>query len=276
MNREFTHYVLTKFNIVASWYKDCAEQEGGRHTTKMFHTPEWLNERIRLFEAYCLPSVVNQVASFIWLVEFNSQSDRMLLDRIEAWKKRCPFLVPLYVEPYADDAIVVRDYIAQHTSTDYVITTNLDNDDMIHRDFLIKIQKAFKHQDGQIIHYSSGLQYIEDRQILFSWQNFGNHFYSYVEKSSSQPTTCVDIQHGKVNNYLEIGSHTEPGWIEIVHKCNVYNHAFELKPIWYNTKVTFNVHLNIDMVGFLLEYIKLNKRRVASVWNKIKIRYTKR
>ena len=145
---------------------------------------------------------------------------------------------------------------------------------MIHRDFLLKIQKAFNHQDGKIVHYSSGLQYLEDRQILFSWQNFGNHFYSYVEKMTSQPTTCVDIQHGDVNNYMEIGSHVEPGWIEIVHKCNVYNHAFILKPVWYNTKVVFNVHLSINLVGFLLEYLKLNKRRVASIWNKI--RYIKR
>lgn len=266
MPQEFTHYILTKFNIVASWYKDCSEQEGGRHTTKLFHTQEWLEERIRLFEVYCLPSVVNQTASFVWLVEFNSQSDRILLDRIEVWKQQCPFLVPLFVEPYADDAIVVRNYIAQHTSTDYIITTNLDSDDMIHRDFLAKIQKAFNHQDGQIIHYSSGLQYLEDRQILFSWQNFGNHFYSYVEKMTSQPATCVDIQHGSVNNYLEIGSHAEPGWVEIVHKCNVFNHAFVLKPICYNTSLNFNVNLKIDRFQFIKEYIQLNKRRIVSLF----------
>ena len=268
MNREFTHYVLTKFNIVASWYKDCAEQEGGRHTTKMFHTPEWLNERIRLFEAYCLPSVVNQTASFVWLVEFNSKSDQMLLDRIEKWKKQCPFLVPLFVEPYADDAIVVRDYIAAHTSTDYLITTNLDSDDMIHRDFLAKVQQAFNHQDRKIIHYTSGLQYLEEDSLLFSWQNFGNHFYSYVEKMTSHPTTCVDIQHGTLSDYIEIGNHTEPGWIEIVHKCNVYNHAFVLKPVLYNTKQNFNAHLKINKWQFIKEYIQLNKRRIISLFFK--------
>ena len=264
----FTHYILTKFNIVASWYKDCSEQEGGRHTTQMFHTQEWLNERIRLFETYCLPSVVNQTAPYLWLVEFNSLSDRVLLDKIEEWKQACPSLVPLFIEPYADDAAIVRDYIASHTTTDYIITTNLDSDDMIHRDFLVKIQKAFNQQDGQIIHYTSGLQYIEEKQILYSWQNATNHFYSYVEKSTSSPTTCVDIQHGAYSGYLEIGDHTEPGWIEVVHKCNVYNHAFELKPVLYNTKWTFNAQLKVDRLQFIKEYLQLNRRRIISLFSK--------
>jgi len=264
--KEYTHYLLTKFNIVASWYKDCAEQKGGRHTSQIFHTQEWLNERIRLFETYCLPSVANQSAEFVWLVEFNSKSDKKLLDRIDEWKSTYPFFIPLFVEPYADDALVVREYISKHANSKFIISTNLDSDDMLHKDFLSKIQSSFDYQDGKIIHYSSGLQYIEQQKLLYSWQNAGNHFYSFIEKTSTNPQSCVDIQHGMFSEYIEIGDHVEPGWIEIVHNYNVYNHTFYAKPVLLNTQKTFNVKLNLSLRYFMKEYIKLNIRRIKKVF----------
>ena len=62
MANEYKHFLITRFNL----------KKKGWETTKnneKIQTEEWLRHRFELFEAYCLPSVINQSnQDFIWYV----------------------------------------------------------------------------------------------------------------------------------------------------------------------------------------------------------------
>ena len=50
----FVHFLITRFNIVQDWYKTANRNAAN------IQSEEWLEERLRLYEQYCFPSVANQ------------------------------------------------------------------------------------------------------------------------------------------------------------------------------------------------------------------------
>lgn len=195
-----THFLITRFNIVQSWYFSCAKI--GRGTT--IQTDEWLDNRFMLFERYCFPSVKAQTASFAWLVLFNSETPQKYKERIVAYQTQMPNFVPLYLEPYGDETQIVKDYISTHCQTDTLLTTRMDNDDMLHADYLAWIQQAAKPTDHrQILNYAEGYQYDVQRMVLYRMYYPDNHFYSVLEPYTMDFHTCLGIDHSDLSLYGE-------------------------------------------------------------------------
>ena len=160
----FQHFLLTRFNLglypadMNQAYCDKSGQAPARDPDK------WMDDRLELFDKYCVPSVMNQSnKNFTWLVVFDPKTPSKYRERIERYRDD-GVLVPLYAESRCrDEARVVagrfrgkllrflhfeaalpaaRDYITQklNPDADYVITTRLDNDDAIHSDFVRRVQ----------------------------------------------------------------------------------------------------------------------------------------
>ena len=71
----FSHFILTRFNVKKMWSQD-------KRGNKVL-TDEWLSHRFKLFENYCLPSIVNQEnKNFIWLVYFDQDTDKLFINKI--------------------------------------------------------------------------------------------------------------------------------------------------------------------------------------------------
>lgn len=265
MKKSYTYYLITQFNIVQSWFKDCTE-DNGRNNLHKFQTPEWLAERFRLFEAFCLPSIVNQTAEFTWLVLFNSETPEVYKERIASYQAKYPYFVPLYLKPYTDDLPVLQQYIYEHSKTPYIITTKCDNDDILHRDYMQLIQNQFAEQECTMLHYASGMQYDVQNQILYSCQYLNNHFHSVIERCTPTIHTVLQIDDRKAYNmsYMEFGNHKTPMWVELVHGCNVYNRImnWNMRPLYCDTKNILGSFLPLNKMAYTIAMIKYQMRRL--------------
>lgn len=209
----FTHYLITRFNIVQEWFFHSTAEN--RRTA--IQTPEWLQQRFMLFESYCLPSVMQQRnVDFQWLVLFNSETPDEYKEKIEAYERLFPAFTPLYLQPYADEAAFVRSYIRLHTTTPYLITTRMDNDDMLHQDYLATIQQAFSKQQDVVINYKTGLQYDLLEQVMYRWDYDANHYFSRIESLAGNVSTVIGFAHDEIQNlnYCELGTANTPPHVD--------------------------------------------------------------
>lgn len=252
------HFILTRFNI-RLWQKD----KYGVQTL----TEEWLKSRCDLFETYTLPSVAAQTChDFKWLILFDDESPSWLRDRVGEWCARLPQLVPIWVKREGGykmqdtfqrmgKSLGVVEYsqllfcnaIAQHVKMDTrVITSYLDNDDALNKDFVAVLQqKAADVSHNTVLSFTPGLQYYTSMGIGMSMDYRNNHFISLVE----------DVEVGKpFRTVFGFGGHyhilkenrtqveilnTSPQmmWVEVIHDNNVDN----------DVKMTSKQHLVTDL-----------------------------
>ena len=66
---KYIHYILTRFNVDL-YNKNNTKWQKDKNGTNI--DPEiWLENRFKLFETYCLPSIINQTSkNFKWIVLF--------------------------------------------------------------------------------------------------------------------------------------------------------------------------------------------------------------
>ena len=144
-----THIILTRFNVPTK----------GREAEIRSRTG-WLERRFDIFEQYCLPAVAAQTnRDFTWVIYFDVATPAPFRDRIARCQKEFPF-VDLYREDMPLDTVVddVRALLKPGSET--VLTTRLDNDDAIARDFVDRLQTAAHAvQPGTALNFSDGVSW---------------------------------------------------------------------------------------------------------------------
>lgn len=215
------HFLITLFNLQL-WNTD-KKQSPTR-------TDKWLEERFNLFETYCLPSVYQQsTKDFTWLCLFDSETPEIYKERIKKYCSHIPQMVPCFFDKEQTDnwKTHVKDIVKSLlTDEEYVITTNLDNDDTIHNKMVETIQQEFECIGKTGLYtYISGLQYFPHLNLLMKMTYPHNHFLTYIERTDSDFKTTIHIRHAearkKMQNVIDIPN--KPYWIEIVHSNNVNN-----------------------------------------------------
>ena len=258
---QLTHYLITRFNIVQSWYFSCAEKERGT----AIQTDEWLDNRFMLFERYCFPSVKSQTATFTWLVLFNSETPECYRQRIAAYQRQMPNFVPLFLHPYGDETAIVKQYISSHCNTDYLLTTRMDNDDMLHTDYLMWIQQAVTPTDHRmILNYAEGYQYDVKRKVIYRMYYPDNHYFSVLEPYTLDYHTCLGIDHSDLSlygEYTELPTNNGGGWIEVLHSHNVANHRHCLSPVRRFPKNMFATFLPLSIWMYAIDTIRFKTQR---------------
>lgn len=209
------HFVLTRFNVRSFYY-------AGEPTD------EWLQNRLELFRGYCLPTLSKQSAdSFTWLVFFDDQSPDWF--QREVAKDAPGNFEAIYVRG-AFTAKTVSQAILERSSAPYILTTRVDNDDAVSRDFVAMIQSCFRRQDFEFINLVRGAQYAQKRTYLRPYTK--NPFLTLIECSMDSPPHTVFVEHhyrvderGPVRNIRT----RHPMWLQVIHGGNVLNEVVGLR-----------------------------------------------
>jgi len=215
------HFIITQFNL-RLWTKD--------KLNVSTYTEEWLSKRLVLFDKYCFHSVKNQTSpDFIWLCLFDKYTPAVYLEKIKKYQQECPQLKACFLdeEDTKDWLGFTRKVIGGYLNEDdeFIVTTNLDNDDAIHVNMVKAIYEHIQ-RDRKAVLYSFlyGYQYFTEKNILLKMLYPHNHFLSLVEKNDSSFKTVKSMGHAKMRkNYETIDIKAEPYWIEFVHNNNVNN-----------------------------------------------------
>ncbi len=212
---KFQHFLITRFNVRVHF--------GGGNKGA---TPEWLAHRWPLFYKFCVPSIREQTAKgrFTWLVLFNEKTPM-------AWKRKIQKLSRGVFEPIWTTgrfgSRLVRDLVKERLEPDtkYAITSRLDSDDLVAKDYMARIQSTFNNQTRMFINFKHGIVKVVVGKIreYRTLQHPRSAFLTLIEKATDKLTTVYCGDHGKVTHKKKgtirhLKGHY--GWIQILHGRN--------------------------------------------------------
>jgi hypothetical protein len=203
---DFEHFLLTRFNT--------------RHEHRA--SDEWLLHRIVYFERMCRHSVVNQsTTNFRWLIYFDAERDDWFQKEVDRLSEGV--FEPVWIDgPLTPEKAALP--VQERTTADWVITTRVDNDDALARDFIESVQAQFNQQDYEFINFQSGLQMSDDGELYHRADPSGP-FISLIERRTDKPLRGVYVgRHDRISDYgpiRQVVAH--PMWLQMVHGLNLGN-----------------------------------------------------
>lgn len=243
MDQQFYHVILTRFNLCSSSNRE----------SKLRNTKGWLEERFQLFEKYCLPSVLGQTnQNFHWYIFFDIDTPVSYKERALAYTQQNKNIKLFWVKALPSRAI--HDYIREndYAKSQLLITTRLDNDDALNKNFIAKTQELAlgrqKTKEPFVINFDNGLCLNNAR--AYQHRDVLNAFTSLVEPFLSDINTVWKYQHRQLNHFKVVNLQDSFMWLQVIHNLNVSNCVRGLRINNRMLKQNFN-----------LEYVdeKLNK-----------------
>lgn len=265
----FKHYLITRFNLKNKNWDVTKNNE-------TLLTREWMAHRIELFRNFCLPSVANQTnTNFEWLLFFDTTTDTDFKTEIEALIKPFPHFKAFYIDGMDAFHSSIKTYITKDSKANpYIITSRIDNDDCIHKDYISTIQKQFKSQDFMAIDILKGYSLQVSPDIMLGKkEHIFNPFISLIEKNEA-PKTVWFSDHNmwkKESRRIEIAN--QRLWMSIIHEKNKVNEFDGYDNVnWNDIKRDFIVSDAINTK--VSEHIIPHKKwRYLSFKNKLYVNY---
>jgi len=218
------HIIITRFNVKTTGWSNIDKNN------KATRTDEWLFKRFNLFEKYYLPSMANQKNSkFKCLVFFDTDTPEEYKKKILSYKDRYSF----FNYEYVNDDVHLGEEVASMVmnlisdDTEYLLTTNVDNDDALHEKAIEIIHKNFKPEDNTAINLTKGYRFlIEDNSLLLKNYFINGPFITFIEKYKSdvKPKTVLHYVHDYFfEMYKTKQVRSGYYWIQTIHDDNVAN-----------------------------------------------------
>jgi hypothetical protein len=212
----FEYYILTAFNVNMGFDK-----------TNKRNNPDYLEQRFEIFESVTIPSIKSQLdQDFKWLVFFDSNTPENFKQRVKEVLhfKNC---LSIYIDGIPDALSFLQTIIAPETR--YLVTTNLDNDDALHKDFtkLVKaIIKKVNYSQPYFINFPFGYMLRSDSMLMREF--LSSPFHTVIEPVNTQALTCLCVPHHKLyslssSDVFVYQAVTAPVWLQLVHETNVQN-----------------------------------------------------
>jgi FkbM family methyltransferase len=214
------HFLLTRFNVPM-----------GNVPVDLGLNDDWLEHRFALFESFCLPSVLAQEnKDFGWLIWIDERTPARWQSRLRADLQPLPSARVLTVKP-GSQAFWQGDIerLSSGALVKRVLTTRLDNDDAISRDYLAAIRQCaagLPHEDRHyVINYRNGCQV--SHAGFFAVAERLNPFLSVV----SPRNPLFTAWHSSHTDLKRFGKVVERGkfsrrplyWLQSIHGNNVAN-----------------------------------------------------
>lgn len=237
----FYHFLITRFNLRNPDWDVTKNNE-------VLLDEKWMDERLELFKNYCFPSVINQKnKNFKWLIFFDENTSKKYRILIEDILKSHDWIISFYIDgmPKFHESIV--NYLNQYANDKkYLITSRIDNDDCIHKDFIDEIQKQFDFQDFLAIDNINGytLQ-VEPQIILGKKEHIFNPFISLIEINENPKTVWHYVHNMWKKEPRLIHLSEKRLWLSIIHgknKVNEFDGYGNIK--WINLKNEFIISEN--------------------------------
>lgn len=213
----YSHFIITRFNLPQKWQ---ADKNGKKVLGNV-----WLEKRFKLFEDYCLPSVASQTnKKFKWWVYFDSKTPQVYKDKIATYSRQYVFFCPKYKQNYELFlAGLAYDIKKEANDTAVVITTRLDNDDVLSKSFVAEIQNTVTDEEC-ILEFPKGYNLTIFKETKLKEMTYPlNPFISLVEKLDDTLKTVYAKDHGGWENTPKKVVSNRPNWVQIIHDSNVYN-----------------------------------------------------
>ena len=209
------HFIITPFYVRRQFTGKTGKIE------VQLADPDWLEHRLKLFEDYCLVSVVNQSnQNFQWLIYFDDSTPTKYLDRIRSLTKGHPN-ISIKTCAFWETPTIIKDVVAALVGgTEWIITTRLDNDDGIHRDFVSMIHSAAQER-REFLNFPRGIILYSGKCYIY--KHSSNAFLSLVEPAD-QPRTAWCIAHTDAGQVAPVRQLPDtPAFLQVVHGKNVSN-----------------------------------------------------
>lgn len=242
----YKHLLFTRFNINSADTLSCRLD------------PAYLKVRFELFERYCLPSVQNQTnQNFIWLLLLDENTPNDYKDRIKLYQEKYNRITPVYLPTHLDNPNEVYARISQEYAldVDFLVTTRLDNDDALHKDYVKDVQEIVMGTNSwrtTVISFMRGLQLYEKRNVAFRVECVSNHFVTLIEPTSGSVRSALGYDHTRITNKFPCIIKKHLRWLEVVHDTNVVNNFSPyLHPRIYWRKSAAVCGFPIDLLPFL-------------------------
>lgn len=237
----FNHYLITRFNLRNPKWDVTKNNEA-------LLTDQWMEHRIGLFSDFCLPSIVAQTnKNFTWLLYFDVTTPDRFRKQIEELTAGQSNIRTFFIDGMPDFYPQVKKLIADEADQPYLITSRIDNDDCIHRNFIDEIQKQFKSQDYRAIDILKGYSLLTNPLMLGKKEHVFNPFISLIEKNSD-PKTVWMSDHNMWKKEDRITRITDKRlWLSIIHdknKVNEFDGYGDVK--WADLRNDFVVSQRID------------------------------
>lgn len=216
----FKHVIITRFNV---------NIHQSDYPFRLSAT--WLMERLEFFRQFCFPSVSEQRnQNFTWLVLFDEKTPDHFKRFIKAFE-HYPNFTPMLCGEFSTIMPKVSQYLAQACQgAEYCLTTRLDNDDAISRDFVEILHEAVQKIidsrpegiDELFFNFPNGLQYSSG--TVYDFRDMTNAFISFLEKTAS-PQTVYCVDHPAIYGRADVAQiEAKPLFLQHVHERNVYNY----------------------------------------------------
>ncbi|MGH1518936.1 glycosyltransferase [Chryseobacterium sp. JK1] len=259
---QFIHVIMTRFNVPTKGWDET--RSGFKPLTE-----EWLDDRFKLFRTYVLPSYKNQTnQNYIWLTFFDvntSEKFRKIIKEIEA---EYPVFKAVFVEHFDAMKTKAVEVISQLITPDhqFVITSELDNDDMLHQDYVKTVQEHFKPVDDLVIDLRRGYQLtmLPDRKAIVKVYNaVANPFVSLAEKADNFKTVLKERAHNSYRDYKDFSiEDSKEMYIQIVHQYNLMNTSFKHKAV---SEVDFSKYGMTENTRFTIDHAKTRRHNISRI-----------
>lgn len=265
----FKHYLITRFNLKNPDWSTTKNKE-------LLLTEDWMTHRLELFKNFCLPSVLaQQNKNFKWLIFFDTSTEDKFKTIIDQLLIKHDIIRHFYVEGMPEFNPSIKHFIKEDAKeADFIISSRLDNDDCIHRNFIAEIQKQFKQQQFMAIDVVKGYSLqIAPEYMLGKKEHVFNPFLSLIEaKNNFQTIWKTDHNLWKKENRIIKIKHKRL-WLSVIHNKNKVNEFDGYGHVsWNDISKEFMVSETIkkDIASTL---IPQSRWRWLSFKNKIYVRY---
>lgn len=168
---DLTHLLVTRFNLN---YGDVFP-----------YSEAWMDHRMGLFQRYCLPSVARQSCTdFRWRVYFDQERTRSREATVRSLLDR-PCWEPVFVDTPGE---MIEDLRRLAPEQGLFLTTRLDNDDVLHPDFLQDVHDRARALAAR----PDALPAIVDVPVATWWQEGAAHARQYRSNIVTPFATMVE------------------------------------------------------------------------------------
>lgn len=222
----------------------------------------WLEERVRLFERWCHPSVINQNwRGFHWVVMLDPKTPREIVERLGSLEHVDARLMEDFSYP-------VLGRLAAHlaSESEWVITANLDSDDMLHRSFMEDLA-ATCAQGRAFLVFPYGYTMSGER---FYKQCYKVNQFRALQERTSDCLTVFSVDHDKIESAGSLKIiNNEPRWASVIHGGNVANRVVGTRDI-YACPSDFGIRAS-DRVS-ILDYVDVARTTMIEWARKLRRR----
>lgn len=238
---KYKHIIITRFNLPQRWKSD---KKGNIVLDTI-----WLKDRFNLFQNFCLPSMIGQTSkNFEWWVYFDINTESSFKKIIEDFEKKYSNFIAKYEKNYDSFEVNMPIDISnkiKKENKDWLITTRLDNDDMLAKDTVEILQKKLNYQNNILLEIPWGYTLeMGQKSKLRKVRSQLNPFISYVEKVEIDKVikSVYFHQHTEWRDIKSVIVTNRPQWVQVIHSKNLINgiNGEPVSPLNFYSRFIFN------------------------------------